>query len=273
MKKLHYPGAWALITGASSGLGAEFARQLAHRGSNLVISARNQQRLQQFGDDLRRVNGVEVRAVAADLSTSDGITGLLNAVDDLKVPIRHLINNAGFGSVGAFADGDAEQERRMLHVNVEAVVALSRHFLPRLLAVAEGGIIQVASTVAHQPTPFMATYGASKAFVLNFALALSEEVRGSGVRVLTLCPGPVPTGFQAAAGFETTGLMRLTKLEASEVVERALAAYEDGKRIVTPGVLNAAQTRAVKVLPEPVVLRAARWAMQSLGRTTRRNSE
>ncbi len=268
MKKLDFRGSWALVTGASSGLGAEFARQLAHLGTNLVLTARSEAKLERFAADLARVNGVSTHAIAVDLAAEGGAQKLLAAVDALGVPLLHVINNAGFGSTGAFVNSDPEHELRMVRLNCEAVAAVTRHFLPKFVASRAGGLLNVASTAAYQPTPYMATYGASKAFVLSFTLSLAEELRGSGVRVLALCPGPVPTGFQQAAGMHGDGaIVRVAQLEAPSVVETALAAYAEGRDVAVPGALNALRTAAVKVMPRGVVLRAARWAMHSLGRT------
>jgi hypothetical protein len=268
MKPVSFGGSWALVTGASSGLGAEFARRLAHRGANLVLTARSHDKLVQLAADLARINGVETRVVSADLASPDGIRFLLDAVEGFGVPVEHVINNAGFGAVGALTKTDTETHRRMVRVNVESVTAISRHFLPHMLALGRGGIIHVASTSAYQPTPFMATYGATKAFVLSFSLALSEETRGTGVRISALCPGPVPTGFQDAAGIHQQGLMGLVKLDAPKVVEIALRGYDAGRPFVIPGTLNSLQTTASKLLPQSLITRCARWAMQNLGRTT-----
>lgn len=266
MKKLEFRGHWALVTGASSGLGAEFARQLAHLGTNLIITARSTDKLARFAEDLARVNAVSTHAIAADLSEPSGIDQLLRSVDELGVPIAHVVNNAGFGSVGPFANSDPERERRMVRLNTEAVVAVARHFLPGLVARRTGGIVNVASTSAYQPTPFMATYGATKAFVLSFTAALAEETRRTGVRLLALCPGPVPTGFQEAAGIHASSMMKLAAKEAPGVVEGAIEAYRAGRSVFVPGTLNTLQTSAVRVLPRGVVVRAARWAMHGLGR-------
>ena len=267
MKPVDYRGSWVLITGASSGLGAEFARKLAHRGANLVLAARSRERLEHLAEDLARVNGIETRAVTTDLSSYEGIQLFLDAVDALGLPIEHLVNNAGFGAAGGLTKTDAETHRRMVRLNVEAVTSLSRHFLPHMLAARRGGIIHVASTAAYQPTPFMATYGATKAFVLSFSLALSEEARGTGVRITALCPGPVPTGFQAVAGIQHTGLARLVRLDAAKTVDIALRAYDAGRPFVIPGALNNLQTTASKFLPQALLSRCTRWAMENLGRT------
>jgi len=264
--KFSFRGSWALVTGASSGLGAEFARQLAHQGTNLVLTSRNEVKLRRVAEDLARVNGVSTHAIAADLGVPGGARQLLDRLEALDLPILHVINNAGFGSAGPFANSDPEREERMVRVNVESVVSVARYFLPRLLTRGQGGLIQVASTSAFQPTPLMATYGATKAFVLSFSLSVAEELRGSGVRVTVLCPGPVPTGFQEAAGIHASSLLRFAKLEPNDVVETALEGYRRGKTIVVPGAVNSVQTAAVRVLPRQVVVRAARWAMQGLGR-------
>jgi len=266
MKALELKGTFALVTGASSGLGMEFARQLAHRGASLILTARSRDRLQRLATDLANINGVTTHFVVADLSNSEGIDGLLRDVDALSVPVSHVINNAGFGSTGVLAQSDAATQRRMLRVNVEAMVAISQHFLPAMLARQTGGIIQVASTSGYQPTPFMATYGATKAFVLSFSQALFEETRGQNVRCTVVCPGPVPTGFQQVAGVPRSRLLSAAQLEPRQVVEEALEAYTQGEAVVVPGKLNTVHTTAVKVLPGGLVRSAARLAMRSLGR-------
>lgn len=266
MKPVNFGGSWVLITGASSGIGAAFAQSLAHRGANLILTARSSERLSSFADDLSKINGIETRIVPADLSSAEGVRSLLDGVTALNLPVEHVINNAGFGATGSSVTIDLDTQLRMLRLNVEALTAITRHFLPELLASGRGGIIHLASTAAFQPTPFMATYGASKAFVLSFSLALSEETRGTGTRVLALCPGPVPTGFQRAAGIPVVPLMKLVRIDATRVVDRALVAYDSGRPLVVPGALNSLQITASKLLPRGVIARAARWTMRGLRR-------
>ncbi|MFO7178959.1 MAG: SDR family oxidoreductase [Pseudomonadota bacterium] len=265
MKRIDYRGSWVLVTGASSGIGVAFARTLAHRGANLVLTARSTDRLERLAADLTRINGIETRVVKADLSAPDGVRTLLDGVDALGVSIEHVVNNAGFGSTGPFHTTQPEKESAMVRVNCEAVVAIARHFLPELVRRRSGGVINVASASAYQPTPFMATYGATKAFVLSFSLALSEELRGSGVRMLAVCPGPVPTRFQETAGLRLGRLLRFSRLEAAEVVEAALDAYDRNAPVVTPGTLPSLSARAAGVLPRSIVLRAARWVFEHRG--------
>jgi uncharacterized protein len=261
-----FNGTTALVTGASSGLGEEFARELARRHANLVLSARSRDKLERLAADLSRVNGVDVQVIPQDLGEPDGALNLAKELKARNLVVDHLINNAGFGTSGRFETMDVEREARMVRVNCESVTVLSRALLRGMLDRRRGGILNVASTAGHQPTPFMSTYGATKAFVLSFTLALAEELRGTGVHALALCPGPVPTGFQAVANIPAGAVLSFAKLDAHTVVERALDAYERRAVIKTPGLVNSVQTLASKVFPRSLVVRAARLTMSKLGR-------
>lgn len=263
-----FQGTWALITGASSGLGFEFARRLAHHGTNLVLSARNENALARLAADLARVNAVRTEYVVADLAKPGAASELHAEITRRQIALTHVINNAGFGSAGPLHELDAEREGDMVHVNVESLVTLTRLALPALLAARRGGILNVASTAAFQPVPYMATYGATKAFVLSFTLALAAELEGTGVSAMALCPGPVRTGFQAAAGLDRPG-PALAELTAEQTVERALHAYARGERLCTPGFVNGAQAIASKLLPRGLVTWAAARTMNKLGRARR----
>jgi short-subunit dehydrogenase len=195
-----------------------------------------------------------------------GAERVCQRIDELGVPVEHVINNAGFGTIGPFARSDAAAQARMLRLNCEALMLVSHHFLPNMIARQRGGILHVASTAGHQPMPFMATYGATKAFVLSFSLALAEEVRKSKVRICALCPGPVPTGFQAVAGIDTNALHGLTALSAEDTVQRALAAYEARREQCVPGALNTVQTLSSKLLPRALITRGAADVMRRMGR-------
>jgi uncharacterized protein len=265
-KKDVFSGTTALVTGASSGLGEEFARELARRHTNLVLTARSKDKLERLAADLSRVNGVSAQVIAQDLSEPDGALALAKELKTRGITVDHLINNAGFGTAGRFEGLDVEREAHMVRVNCESVVVLSRALLRGMLDRKRGGILNVASTSGHQPTPFMSTYGASKAFVLSFTLALAEELRGSGVHALVLCPGPVPTGFQAAANVPQGAVVAFASLDAHTVVERALDAYAQRVVLKTPGLVNSMQTLASKVLPRALIVRAARLTMTRLGR-------
>lgn len=261
-----FEDSWVLVTGASSGLGHEFARQLAHAGANLILSARSRERLEQLALDLGRVAGAKAHVVPCDLARPGGAGELSAAVDALGVSVTHLVNDAGFGSAGPFVASEPQALSEMVRVNAEAVAMLSRHFLPAMVAAGRGGIINVASTAGHQPVPYMATYAASKAFVLNFSLALAAELRGTGVHVMALCPGPVQTGFQERAGIDHARMFRLAVLSSTETVELALAAYAKGKELFVPGRINRAQTLAAKLLPRPLLTWGALRASERMGR-------
>jgi uncharacterized protein len=256
---------WVLVTGASSGLGAEMARIFARKGANLILSARSRDRLEELAADLGRVNGVEARVLAEDLSAHGGVGRLLAAVSELGVEVEHLVNNAGFGTSGAFTTLTPEREADMVRLNVESIVTLTRGLLPPMLERGRGGVINVASTAAFQPVPYMATYGASKAFVLSFTLALATELQGTGVTAMALCPGPVRTGFQAAAGIPRPGL-RAAELSAVTTVERGIAAYERGERVFVPGFVNGAQRLGTALLPNRLLTWATARAMKRWGR-------
>jgi uncharacterized protein len=256
---------WVLVTGASSGLGAEMARFLARKGANLILTARSQDKLKELAADLERVSGVEARVVAEDLSLHGGAGRLLAAVEGLGVEVEHLVNNAGFGTSGSFAAMTPEREAAMVRLNVESIVTLTRGLLPRMIERGRGGVINVASTAAFQPMPYMATYGATKSFVVSFTLALATELEGTGVRAMALCPGPVRTGFQAAAGIPRPGL-RAAELTAMQTVERGLAAYERGEQRYVPGFVNGAQRVGSALLPNRLLTWATARAMKRWGR-------
>lgn len=256
---------WVLVTGASSGLGEELAKRLAQRGAHLVLTARREERLQNLASDLMRVNGTRAEVIGADLSQPDGAERLLRALRERELHVSHLVNNAGFGSAGAFTELDPARESAMIELNVASVVRLTRGLVGGMVAARDGGILNVASTAAFQPVPFMATYAATKAFVVSFTLALAAELESSGLRVMALCPGPVHTGFQAAAGFERPALP-LAVLSPNRTIERALAAYERGERLYTPGLVNGVQSLAARVLPQGLVTWAAARTMRRLGR-------
>ena len=196
---IHYRDRWAVVTGASSGLGRGLAARLADRGMSVVLTGRNEARLDDAADEIRRAApSVQVETVTADLSTRSGVSALLDRVGGR--PIEVLVNNAGFGSYGPFVEADPDREADEIAVDVSAVVTLARAFLPGMIARRSGGILNVASTIAFQPAPYQAVYGASKAFVLSFSQALWAEARAAGVTVTALCPGPTRTGFVDALG-------------------------------------------------------------------------
>ncbi|MEV4615017.1 SDR family oxidoreductase [Kitasatospora sp. NPDC049258] len=226
----------ALVTGASSGLGAEFAAQLAARGHDLVLTARSADRLEALAAELRAAHGRRVDVVVQDLA-APGAAGLIAAeLEALGRPVDLLVNNAGFGTCGRFEENTAERDRDQLTVNVVALVDLTHAVLPGMLARRSGAVLNVASVAAFQPAPYFAVYASTKAFVLNFSLALRQEYRKRGVRVLALCPGPVETGFFEAIGTRKAAVGRMTTPQ--QVVRAALRALDRDRPYVTPGLSN-----------------------------------
>jgi short-subunit dehydrogenase len=238
------PG-WAVVTGASSGLGREFALALAGRGHPVLAVARREERLRKLADEVGARGGV-LEPLVADLSTAEGVEAVLARAASLDVEL--LINNTGLASYGPFASTAAERELDLVRVNVEAVVTLTRGLLPELLARGRGGVINLASSMAFQPIPYFAAYAASKAFVLSFSEALAEELRGTGVRVTVVAPGFVSTEFADVAG-SGRAQRRFPHLQPGEVVESALQAYDSGRTVKVVGSLYAFLSVAVRFTP------------------------
>ena len=246
---IHYQDRWAVVTGASSGLGRGLAARLADRGMSLVLTGRNKARLRETAEQIRRTTPrVKVETVAADLSTRSGLYALLDHVGDR--PVEVLVNNAGFGSYGLFAEADPEREDEEIAVDVSAVVTLARAFLPGMLARGSGGILNIASTIAFQPAPSQAVYGASKAFVLSFSQALWAEARAAGVSVTALCPGPTRTGFVDALGADVGHTAIYSRLaEPEPVIEAGLRALDKGRAVVIPGLRNWLMAQSSRFMP------------------------
>jgi short-subunit dehydrogenase len=225
---------WAVVTGASSGLGAIFADQLAQRGLSLVLAGRDQARLEAVAKRVgQSFPDVDVELVVGDLGTDAGVEDLIAQLDGRVMDV--LVNNAGFGTYGPFSDVDADREHELVAVNVDALVRLTHAVLPDMLARGRGGILNVASTIGFQPGPYQATYGASKAFVLSLSQALWAETRGTGVTVTTLCPGPTRTGFVDALGSDVSHTAVYRRLAAPEpVVAAGLRALDRGRAVVVP---------------------------------------
>ena len=186
---------WALVTGASSGIGAEVALRLARRGYPLVVVARRGDRLAALAEQARREHGVEVRGVAADLSREEGRAAVRGVLDQLRGPVEVAVLNAGIGTQGRFSDLDREKEVREVRLNCVAVVDLAAHVLPGMVANGRGDLVVMSSAAASQAIPFMSTYAATKAFEMRFVRGLHGELRGTGVRAFAICPGPVRTAF------------------------------------------------------------------------------
>lgn len=264
MTKTDYRNRTTIVTGASSGLGAEFARQLAARGSDLVLVARREDRLETLADELSRAHGVTVTTIARDLGAPDAGRTLRAELESRGIYATGLVNNAGFGTHNAFGEEDPERLQEMLTLNIGALVDLSRAYLEPLTA-ANGVLINVSSMLGFQPWPFMSAYGASKSFVLNFTEALWAEARGTGLHVLAVCPGAMDTEFFDAAGSQSADL-GTKRITPEAVVRKALATLD--RRSAPPSVITNGRslTIATKLLPR-------RQVAQGMGYLTRRGAQ
>lgn len=242
----------ALITGASAGLGVEFARRLSGAGHRLVLVARRKDRLEQLAKELGNA-----RAVALDLSKKGAAAKLMADIAAAGETIDLLVNNAGFGLIGRFAEREPERLREMIDLNCGALSELCRAVVPAMIARRSGAILNVASTAAFQPGPKMAVYFATKAFVLSLSEALHEELKPHGVKVSCLCPGPTRTEFGDVAGFGGNGLFDRVAMEASEVVEAGLNGLEKNRAVVVTGWLNKLGAASTRFAPRGVVRRIA----------------
>ncbi len=239
----------ALITGASAGLGEGFARALAKDGHDLILTARRADRLDALATQLRAAHGVAVHVFVADLARPDAAEGLLEEIAAAGLPVDLLVNNAGYGARGAFAELDRAEQLGIVDLNCRALVALAHGVLPQMVARRSGGILNIASTAAFQSGPWMAVYYASKAFVLSFSEALHEEVRGSGVRVSALCPGPTRTEFADRAGMGDLAGFDAIWGDADSVVRDGLAAVRANSAVKVSGAINTFMADSVRFLP------------------------
>ena len=242
----------AFITGASAGLGAEFARQLAGRGLRLVLAARRTERLEALAAELGNA-----RAVTADLAEPGAAAKLLADLEAAGETVELLVNNAGFGLHGRITDLDAARQREMIDLNCGALLDLTRAVLPAMIERKSGGILNVASTAAFQPGPGMAVYFATKAFVLSLTEALHEEVRPHGIKVSALCPGPTKTEFGEVAGFGGNGAFDKLSMDSPTVVRAGLRGLERNKAIVIPGLVNRTGAFLSRRAPKPLVRKIA----------------
>jgi short-subunit dehydrogenase len=249
-------GSTILITGASSGIGADLARQLAERGYNVTLTARRRERLEELADELREAHDIHVDIETADLGDAAARKKLVAKLLGGEREVVGVCNNAGFGNLGRFLELDLGKETDVVRLNVEAVHELTGAFLPRMVEQASGAILNVASTAAFQPLPGFATYAASKAFVHSFSEALHSEVSGSGVSVTSLCPGFTKTEFEQAAGAEDEAqkLPGFTWMESEDVARQGIEGMIAGKRSVVPGMINKVTSTSGRFMPRTVLL-------------------
>lgn len=263
MNPWHYRDRWALITGASAGLGEVFAHRLAERGMHLVLTARREDRLHALAQDLRARHGVETFVIPADLGEQRAPAWIWEQASRER-PIHLLVNNAGFGAQGRFDEVPLARQVDMVQLNCTALLELAHFALPPMRERGEGGIINVASLASFQAIPSLATYAATKAFVLSLSQALWAENRSAGVRVLALCPGRTPTEFQEVAGTgDAEGTFGARTPE--QVVAAGLQALERGASYVVPGLENHLASWLIRLAPGSVVTRALKRVVQRRG--------
>lgn len=247
----------ALVTGASAGIGSEFASQLASRGNDVVLVARDGARLHALATELGARHNVATEVLVADLTDPAQLATVEDRLTDRDRPVDVLVNNAGFGTNGRFNELDRDIETREVNLNVVALLRLTHAALGPMVERASGGVLNVSSLAGGQPTPGNATYGATKAFVSSFTQSVREELRGTGVKITVVCPGFTRTEFQARAGIDSSKVPGFLWQSAEEVAAGALAALEQNKAVYVPGTLNRMAAGLVSVLPDALTRRAA----------------
>lgn len=253
-----------LITGASSGLGIEFAKIHAANGDNLVLVARSKDKMNLLKEEIEKRHDISVYVIGRDLSEESAPKTIFNELKTQKIHIDYLINNAGFGDFGQFAQCNWEKQLEMIHVNITALAYLTRLFLPEMIKNKHGKILNVASTASFQPGPTMSVYFATKAFVLSFSEAIANEVKGTGVTVTALCPGATETGFKTAARLDNSVLFKGGGVASSkEVAMYGYKAYMKGKTVVVHGFINKVMAASVRFAPRSIVSSIARLKLMA----------
>jgi len=245
----------ALITGASSGIGLDLAHLFAQDGHDVVLVARSEDKLRELATELERTHKIAAHVIVADLTRPDAPQHIFERAPAIDI----LVNNAGFGTSGKFADADLRTELEMIQVNVTALTHLTKLFLAPMLQRGHGRILNVASTAAFQPGPLMAVYYATKAYVLSFSEAIAEELRGTGVTMTVLCPGPTATGFQKTADLGSETLLKVMRPVSSMSVARVgYRALMRGQRVVIPGLKNKIGVQSIRMTPRALATRVVR---------------
>jgi len=253
----------AIITGASGGIGRDLADLLAQDRHNLVLVARNLNRLEAVAEVLRHRYQVKVKVIAADLSRPGATEEVARTLETAQIQVDVLINNAGLGRLGPFRSNDLAAELAMIQVNVVALTALTKHCVRGMVSRRHGRILNVASTAAFQPGPLMAVYYATKAYVLSFSEALANELADTGVTVTALCPGPTRTGFQAEAGLADSRMAKGPMMSSARVAGAGYRGMLRGKRVVIPGLANKLLVQANRIAPRKLATAIVRWIQES----------
>src|SRR6476646_980741 len=254
----------ALVTGGSGGIGEELAKVLARHGYDLVLVARNRDALEGVAGQIEGKHEVKAHVFAADLRRREAPEAIRDFLLNEDIPINILVNNAGFGLGGEFADTELTRELEMIQVNIAALTHLTKLFLPAMIKAKSGRILNIASTAAFQPGPLMAVYYATKAYVLSFSEALAEELRNSGVTVTALCPGPTRTEFAAEAQVGNSRLFTAFGIaDAGDVAEFGVSAMLHGRRVAIPGIKNKIVAQANRFAPRALTAKVSRMAQEA----------
>jgi len=252
----------ALITGASSGIGYELAKVFARHGHDLILVARNQDKLCQLAEELRASFGITVKVLAKDLSLPTAVPEIVTELQQTAIRIGLLVNNAGVDVYGYFYDTDWTQELQMIQLNLVSLTHLTKCLLADMRQQGFGRILNLGSTGSFVPSPLNTVYSATKAYVWSFSAALAEELQGTGITVTVLCPGATKTEFQRRAHIENVRLLRFGVMEAATVAETGYQAMMAGKRTVVPGLYNQAQVLLARLLPSSLMVRMAKAMLQ-----------
>ena len=257
--------ATALITGASNGIGLELARVHASKGDDLVLTARNKSKLDELKAELESKHQIKVYTIKKDLALPESARELYEETTRLGIRIDYLINNAGFGDFGMFAERDWDKQHQMIELNITALTQLTKLYLKDMISRGSGKIMNVASTAAFQPGPLMAVYYATKAYVLHFSEAVANEVRNKGVTITALCPGPTESGFQSAASMEESRLFKGKKIPSSRsVAEYGYKAMMKGQAVAIHGIMNNILAFFVRFMPRAIVVKVTRMVQSKV---------
>lgn len=248
----------ALITGASGGLGEKFAWLLAADHHDLILVARSKDKLENLASELSKKFAIRTTVLAHDLAEESAVKALIAELLEKNITVDILVNNAGFGSYGRFHETPWEHEKQLLRVNMEALTELTKALLPGMVQRKNGQVLNIASTAAFTPGPLMAVYYASKAYIMNLSIALHEELRGTGVTVTCLCPGPTKIGFEIGAKMQRSRLFKMKLMDAGEVAEMGYRAMKSGKPLIVSGLRNKLGVFATRLLPRIVTAKIAK---------------
>lgn len=249
---------YTLITGATSGIGYELAKLFAKDKNDLIIVARDAGRLNEVKAELEQISSIRVHSVEADLKLEASVEKIIKFVDENNLTVENLVNNAGFGSFGHFHEVDTEKDLDMIKVNIYALTRLTKSFLPKIIELGKGGVLNVASTAAFAPGPKMSVYYATKAYVLSLTEALGEELKGTNIKITALCPGPVKTNFQSRAEVLKSEKAKKYMMDAKTVAYIGYKDYFKGKLIVIPGLKNKFMIQALRIAPRSVIRKIIR---------------